>query len=212
MARPLFEIAKEISADWQRPSPQAKTYLKGMYYLLGMDDYAADLNATTTVRMFLLYSKEWTGPVAERVKAELQAMRSTGTPTNADLLGQIAFPKCDVAITHCELCDVSLGSPAKFVEGYTHWGARARMCMHCNYCNSMGLIEGDGALCITAADGTWLKLHGEPVAPAHPPAQDTAPAQRSATSPGIQFRLKHFGRRVVRKCAKIVRQLTRRSA
>ena len=59
MARPLFEIARETAADWEKPSPQAKPYLKGMLYLLGVDDHVADLDAMTVLRFFLLYSKEW---------------------------------------------------------------------------------------------------------------------------------------------------------
>src|SRR2546425_4018621 len=129
MTRPLFEIAKEIALDWKTPSPQAKAYLKGMYYLLGMDDRAADLDAMTTVRMFLLYSKDWRGPTAERLKAELLAMRVARAPTNEDLLKLPQFQPGDVSITHCELCDAPLGTPAKFVEAHTHWKKLARMCM-----------------------------------------------------------------------------------
>ena len=81
MSRPLFKIAMEIASDWHVPSPQAKAYLKGMYYLLGMDDRSADLDAHTTVRFFLLYAKEWHGPVSERIKKELQDMRSRRSPT-----------------------------------------------------------------------------------------------------------------------------------
>ena len=77
MTRPLFEIAKEIAGDWKTPSPQAKAYLKGLYYLLGMDDHSSPTwMRWRPVRMFLLYSKEWCGPTADRVKAELQDMRA----------------------------------------------------------------------------------------------------------------------------------------
>src|SRR5438552_2283856 len=98
MARPLFEIAREIAADWQTPTPQAKSYLKGMYYLLGMDDRVADLDAPTTVRMFLLYAKTWTGPTAERIKAELQALRTAAAPKNAELLQPGAYSQQPLTI------------------------------------------------------------------------------------------------------------------
>ena len=212
MARPLFEIAKEISADWPAITPQAKSYLKGMFYLLGMDDRVADLDATTTVRMFLLYSKEWTGPVAERVKAELQGMRTKNTPTCAELLREHTFAKADAALTHCELCDIGLGSPAKYVDGYTHWGKRVRMCMHCNYCNSMGLVEGDGALHFTGVDGVCVKLHGEPKAPAAQPVLERGPATVDKPQHTLGFLLKVLGRKVIRRCGRIVSGLTKRSA
>src|SRR5947209_2545495 len=125
MGRPLFDIAKEIVADWQSPSPPARAYLKGMLYLLGMDDHSADLDATTTVRLFLLYAKEWKGPVAERVKAELQEMRTRRSPSNAELLSQGKYAASTLTLDSCELCDASLGTPAKFVDGYSQWNQRS---------------------------------------------------------------------------------------
>src|SRR5205823_2269422 len=106
-------------------------YLKGMFYLLGMDDCVADLDAMTAVRMFLLYSRDWKGTVADRVKAELSSMRSSHRPTNAELLAAIPFAVAEQANT-CEMCDIVLGTPAKLVECHTHWGRCARMCAHCN--------------------------------------------------------------------------------
>src|ERR1043166_3684693 len=134
MPRPLFEIAREIAADWKSPSPHAKTYLKGMYYLLGMDDSVADLDAMMAVRMFLLYSREWHGPVAERVKAELTAMRAAHGPTNAEMLAAHSYPAVTLASDHCALCDAALTTPPKMVECHTHWGQCARMCTYCNLC------------------------------------------------------------------------------
>ena len=216
MARPLFEIATEISADWQDPSPAAKSYLKGMCYLLGMDDYVADLDAGTAVRMFLLYSKTWTGPVAERVKAELKSMRSANAPRNADLLQEHSFPRSEIEISHCELCSASLGTPGKFVDSFTHWGARMRMCMHCNYCICSGPYEGNGAVYLKNEAGVWLKLHGEPVAPPPPVAEVASGAKSAAVisvpRPTLRFQLKSLGRKVIRKCAKLVDRWTRRSA
>ncbi len=216
MARPLFEIAAEILTDWQTPSPQAKSYVKGMFYLLGMDDRAADLDASTTVRMFLLYSKTWTGPVADRVKAELQVMRSANAPTNAQLLSQRPFTPCQNVVTHCEVCDAALGEPAKFVEGYTHWKACVRMCMHCNYFVSTGLCEGNGALYLVQSDGIALKLYGEPkfsVEAAANTALDLAPSTTTTLAkPDLRFHLKLLGRKVVKRCTAIVSRLTKRSA
>lgn len=212
MARPLFEIARDIVADWPAPSPQAKTYLKGLHYLLGMDDRVADLDAMTTVRMFLLYSKPWTGPVAERIKAELQAMRSAHAPGNADLLKECVFPASQQAIDGCELCHVSLGQPGKFVDGYTHWNQRARMCLHCNCFLSSGLEFGNGTLFLAAADGSWLKLHGEPKpvpVPAPPSTPRVAPIP---PPPSLRFLVKYYGKKVYKKMAETVRRAVRRSA
>lgn len=214
MSRPLFEIAKEIAANWQTPTPQAKPYLKGMYYLLGMDDIVADLDASTTVRLFLLYAKTWTGPIATRIKAELQEMRTQKAPTNEQLFAAHVFPSIDDSIAHCDLCDAALGTPGKFVEAYTHWKEKKRMCMHCNYFLSSGLDSGDGALFLSH-DGKWRHLHGA--------AKWIEPKQSAATSPivngaeplprpKLRYRLKFLGKKVVRKCASIVRRLVGRSA
>ena len=212
MARPLFEIAREISADWAIPSPQAKAYLKGMYYLVGMDDLAADLNADTTVRMFLLYSKTWAGPVAERVKAELKAMRISHGPTSAELLQSYPITPSQIAIDGCEQCHASLGTPGKFVEGYTHWNKLTRMCMHCNYFLSPGMDVGDGALYFQLPDGTWTKLHGEPKAPPATAPRVAKPRPRQDSAHTFGFRLKFFGRKVAKKCASLARRCLRRSA
>lgn len=213
MSRPLFDIAREIAADWASPSHQARTYLKGMYYLLGMDDRVADLDAMTTVRMFLLYSKGWTGPVAERVKAELSAMRSTNLPTNAELLASNRFPVSDLNQMSCDSCDASLGSPAKFVDAFTHWKARKRMCQHCALCLSPGIDLGDGAVYMADASGAWRHLHGEPNAA--PPGEKLMIPDNPAKAvfkPKLRHRLKLFGRKVAKKCVSVVRGLFRRSA
>lgn len=214
MSRPLFDIAREIASDWKTPTPQARTYLKGLYYLLGMDDRAADLDASTAVRMFLLYSKEWTGPVAERVKAELMQMRTSKAPTNAELLAAQSFAPCDMTLDSCELCAASLGAPAKCVDCFTYWGKRARLCQHCALCISPGIDVGDGAVLLADAQGTWRHLHGQ--ANPQPPGariQSAAPqSSKNDFQPKFRHRLKLLGRRAVRKCVTVFRRVFRRSA
>jgi hypothetical protein len=216
MPRPLFEIAREVSADWKNPSPQAKTYLKGMYYLLGMDDLVADLNAATAVRMFLLYSKEWLGPVAERIKAELQIMRRTHLPKNADLFSTEQFAACDLSIECCDLCEATLGIPPKFIKAYTHWNACKRMCMHCALFLSAGVDVGDGAVFMANTEGAWLHLHGEPKMVDSnnlaAPRDHSKVSPRDALKPKFRHRLRLFGRKVAKKCASLVRGWFRRSA
>ncbi len=216
MARPLFEIARDIASDWQIPTHQAKTYLKSMYYLLGMDDLVADLDAKTAVRLFLLYAKEWTGPTADRIKAELTTMRLTNKPTNADLLASNRFAAAALTQASCGLCDASLGAPAKFVEAHTHWQARARMCQHCALFLSPGVDLGDGAVFIADSNGVWRHLHGEPT-PAIASAQAaTLQADKSAPKPAVHPKMRHvlklLGRRAIRKCATLMRKLFRKSA
>jgi hypothetical protein len=180
-----------------------------------MDDRVADLDAMTTVRMFLLYSKDWCGPTADRVKAELQDMRRANAPTNNDLLLSPQFQSSDLSITHCELCEAPLGKPAKFVEAHTHWKQRARMCMHCSYFLSPGIDLGDGAIYIALPDGRWCCLHGTPMVLAPQPASiaaSTSDAVNALSKPRLRQRLKYLGRRIVRKCVSLVGNWLRRPA
>ena len=171
-----------------------------MFYLLGMDDRSADLDATTTVRFFLLYSKDWQGPVADRIKEELQQMRSRRSPTNAELLAQEKYPGATLAVDGCELCDAPLGNPGKCVDGHSHWSKRARMCMHCHYFLAQGFGVGDGALYFQLNDGTWIHLHGEPtVPPARLPDEVSSNQTKSNSIHSNMFLL--IGR-IVRRAAK----------
>ena len=197
MARAAFEVAKDIAADWTVVSPQAKTYLKGMHYLLGMDDFVADLDAPTTVRMFLLYSKGWTGPVAEKIKVELQTMRTTRNPKNADLIETNPFPIVEFAIDSCELCSAPLGTPGKYVEAHTHWQARARMCIRCRIFLVTGSDLGDGAVYIAKGNGLWHHLHGAPtLVPSHSPCladQQAKPTKKVSERPKLRHIVKFVG-------------------
>jgi hypothetical protein len=179
-----------------------------------MDDVVADLDASTTVRMLLLYSKEWTGPIADRVKAELVAMRKSMRPTNAELLASSAFAANPIAIDGCELCDAPLGQPPKFVEAYTHWNARARMCMHCSFFLSPGFDLGDGALFICDDQNAWRHVHGEAKVPAV--QTQTKPTTKRKTmnvyQAPLHFRVRRFGRKVIKKCASVVQGWFRKSA
>src|SRR5438045_9733752 len=88
--RPLYAIAQEIAATWQMPSPHAKAYLKAMHYLVGIDDAFSAGNARRIVRCFLLYSKEWLGADADRIKEELREISQQ--PEDAPALKVIAAP------------------------------------------------------------------------------------------------------------------------
>lgn len=72
--RSLSAIAAEISRDWGNPYFAARPYLGAMLTLDSMADaYGAD-SAQQIVAYFLVNAKSWRGPVARRVKAELNAM------------------------------------------------------------------------------------------------------------------------------------------
>src|SRR5438270_6888623 len=78
MPRPLHEIARDIAVAWPARSPHAKAYLKAMHYLVGIEDNFAAGNARRIVRCFLLYSKEWQGADADRIKTELREVSDGG--------------------------------------------------------------------------------------------------------------------------------------
>ena len=77
--RPLYEIALEIRKDWGvKLSPHAKPYIDAMRQLNRISEmYYAD-DARDIVCRFLCNAQTWRGPVARKVKAELNAMLKEG--------------------------------------------------------------------------------------------------------------------------------------
>ena len=75
MARPLYEIAREIRKDWgAKVNFAAKPYLDAMMCLDSIDDnYYLD-SAKSVVLYFLCNAGTWRGETAKRIKAELKAM------------------------------------------------------------------------------------------------------------------------------------------
>lgn len=72
--RPLYTIAREILADWQRPYFGAVPYVQAMAHLASAaDQYGLD-DGRSVVRYFLANASTWRGETAKRVKAELRAM------------------------------------------------------------------------------------------------------------------------------------------
>lgn len=72
--RPLYEIAREIKADWKNVYFGAKPYLEAMLSLnKTTDPYGVD-SAKNVVLYFLCNAGTWRGEVAKRVKAELNKM------------------------------------------------------------------------------------------------------------------------------------------
>lgn len=77
--RPLYEIAREIRADWTKVNFAAKPYLDAMRDLDSIgDSYGAD-NARGIVLYFLCNASTWRGETAKRVKAELKEMVRRGS-------------------------------------------------------------------------------------------------------------------------------------
>ena len=74
MPRPLYEIAREILADWKKPYFGAVPYLSAMQTLNTTSDMYGCETGTTIVVYFLSNATTWRGEVAKRVKAELKAM------------------------------------------------------------------------------------------------------------------------------------------
>jgi hypothetical protein len=74
MARPLSQIASEISRDWRPVNYAAKPYLDAMYSLDSVkDNYGMD-SGYSIVAYFLSNATTWRGETAKRIKTELKAM------------------------------------------------------------------------------------------------------------------------------------------
>lgn len=80
MPRPLFEIADEIRRDWQaqrkdgKVPPAADAYLRPMQTLNSINDMYHLDTARSVVLYFLANASTWRGPVAQRIKKELNDM------------------------------------------------------------------------------------------------------------------------------------------
>lgn len=70
--RPLSNIAHDIRRDWQNVNFAAKPYLEALLQMDKVtDNYYYD-TGKSIVRYFLANAKEWRGPVAQVIKAELK--------------------------------------------------------------------------------------------------------------------------------------------
>lgn len=88
--RDLWEIAREIRADWKRPYFGAVPYLDSMDGLRGINQRFGQEDGYSVVRYFLVNAATWRGETARRVKAELRAMLEAATLSDterADLNG-----------------------------------------------------------------------------------------------------------------------------
>lgn len=76
--RKLYEIAREIRGDWKKVYFGAVPYLDAMSTMGNITQmYGADSGASV-VLYFLSNATTWRGPVARRVKAELNEMAKQG--------------------------------------------------------------------------------------------------------------------------------------
>ena len=72
--RPLYIIAADIKADWQKVNYAAVPYLEAMQQLNSIDDNFILDSARSIVRYFLSNARSWHGEKARKIKAELNAM------------------------------------------------------------------------------------------------------------------------------------------
>lgn len=73
MIRNIDVIAREVLADWKKPSPYALPYIKAMLALQSIDDTYLFEDGRSVVLYFLSNAGSWRGATARRVKAELNA-------------------------------------------------------------------------------------------------------------------------------------------
>lgn len=73
--RPLYLVAAEIAADWEKPYFGAVPYLNAMFTMVKPgENYMAD-SEWNIIIYFLSNATTWRGEVARRIKAELKTMK-----------------------------------------------------------------------------------------------------------------------------------------
>ena len=77
--RPLWQIAKDIKKNWQRPYFGAVPYLEAMEQLDSINDMFYEDSAKSVVLYFLSNATTWRGDVAKAIKAELKSMAAKAT-------------------------------------------------------------------------------------------------------------------------------------
>jgi hypothetical protein len=73
-SRPIFEIAAEISSDWNKPYFGAIPYINAMHTLVDLQSRYGMDTAKSILAYFLANSGTWRGETAKRIKAELKAI------------------------------------------------------------------------------------------------------------------------------------------
>lgn len=74
MARPLYIIAREIRADWKKPSPYAMPYIEALEMLTDISETYWLESAREIVIRFLCNASGWRGDKAREIKAELKSL------------------------------------------------------------------------------------------------------------------------------------------
>lgn len=74
MSRRIYEIAKEIRADWKKVNYAAEPYLRAMEMLVDIKDHYYEDDAISVVLYFLASAQTWRGETAKRIKKELKEL------------------------------------------------------------------------------------------------------------------------------------------
>ena len=74
MTRPIYIIAREIRADWKKPSPYAVPYIEALEMLTGISETYWLESAREIVIRFLCNASGWRGDKAREIKAELKSL------------------------------------------------------------------------------------------------------------------------------------------
>ena len=72
--RLIYEIAREITADWKRPYFGAVPYIDAMRQLAFPDEKYGVESGRDIVERFLSNAQLWKGETARRIKVELREM------------------------------------------------------------------------------------------------------------------------------------------
>ncbi len=72
--RPLYQISREIKADWSKVYFGAVPYLDAMETLDNINDNYYQDSGSSVVRYFLANATTWRGEEARRIKKELNSL------------------------------------------------------------------------------------------------------------------------------------------
>lgn len=71
--RPIYKIAQEVYSLWQPVEYSARPFLDAMRLMERIHDNVDDTPGRAVVLGFLEHARNWRGPQAQRIKAELRS-------------------------------------------------------------------------------------------------------------------------------------------
>jgi hypothetical protein len=170
MARPIKEIARDISRAWPNPT-HAGPYLRAMMHLDTLDDYYGVEDAESIILYFLTNAGPWRGDDARALKKELRTMLKQTKLASGEMYPPASFPRGTAGQATIEHDEWIPEAPTKqsggwllFPQNHNTWIHKATGAM---------VFRGRGGWDAHRANGDW-RGYGSDLGRAFPSMREAA--------------------------------------